>query len=228
VKNYLLTTIICFLFTFNCFTQETGEDKLGAWYMYSGTHKISEKLNLKSMIQVRTYETVSDFNIFFALAGGSYHVNNNLSANLNYGFLRWDRSFEDTDNPDTIEHRINESLSLSNKSGKFSFVNRLGLDHRFIDNKSSYETQHRVRYKFNLKHPISNGLYVSVFDEIFYNLERFKFQQNRLYGALGINLTNTCKFELGYMKWSFKSISFDRLQLGLSIKTDWRKKDSKS
>ena len=228
MKNYLLTAIVTLFIICNTFSQDTGEDKLGAWYMYSGSHKISDKWNLKSLMQLRTYESVSDFNMFFAMAGGSYKINKNLSGSLNYGFLKWDRSFEDTDNPDTIEHRINESLSLSNKASNFSFLNRLALDHRFIDNKSSYETQHRIRYKLGVKHPINKIFYISVYDEVFYNLDQFKFQQNRLYGALGVKLMKNFNLEFGYMKWSFKTRSFDRLQIGLSIKTDWTKNEVKS
>ncbi|NNL15722.1 MAG: DUF2490 domain-containing protein [Flavobacteriaceae bacterium] len=228
MKNYLLISIIILGISFQGLSQNNGETELGSWYMYSGSHKLSNKWNLKSLMQVRTYETTSDFNIFFAMAGGSYRFNKNLSTSINYGFAKWDRSFLENDNPDTIEHRINESLGLSSRSGDFAFLNRIGLDHRFIDNFYNYETQHRIRYKLNVKHPISKTLYVSVFDEVFYNLDQFQFQQNRLYGALGIRIVENYNFELGYMKWSFKTRSYNRLQIGISIRTDWSKKEARS
>ncbi len=228
MKHYFLISFICLALSFQGFTQNTGETELGSWYMYSGSHKLSKKWNLKSLMQVRTYETASDFNIFFAMAGGSYRLNKNLSTSVNYGFVKWDRTFQENDNPDTIEHRINESVGLSSKSGDFAFLNRVGLDHRFIDNTYNFETQHRIRYKFNVKHPITKTLYASVFDEVFYNLDQFHFQQNRLYGALGIKIAENYNFELGYMKWSFRTKSFNRLQIGISIRTDWTKKEARS
>ena len=209
---------------YNTIAQETGEKEVGAWYMYAGTHQVSEKWSIKTVMQLRTYEVTNNFNFLFFQGGGNYSLNKNISAGLNYGFLVWDRSFGDNDNPNTIEHRINEQIYLKNKSGKFSLVNRLSFDHRFIDNKSSYETQHRIRYRFHVKHPINETLFISVFDEIMYNLDGFKFQQNRLYGAMGFKLSDNINLELGYLKWSFKSRAFDRLQIGVSVKTDWRKK----
>lgn len=228
MKNYFLLTLVCLSISFQGFTQNTGETELGSWYMYSGSHELSDKWKLKSLMQIRTYETISEFNIFFAMAGGSYRLNKNLSTSINYGYMKWDRSFEENDNPDTIEHRINESLGISSRSGDFSFLNRIGLDHRFIDNFYNFETQHRIRYKLNVKHPIGKNLYAKVFDEVFYNLNQFRFQQNRLCGALGIRIAENYNFELGYMKWSFKTRSYDRLQIGISVKTDWRKKESRS
>ena len=228
MKYKLFVFAISLLFFYKANSQETGENELGAWYMYSGTHQISENWSLKSVLQLRTYETTKNFNFLFFQGGGNYTLNKNISAGLNYGFLLWDRNFEDNDNPNTIEHRINEQIYLKNKSGKFSLTNRLSLDHRFIDNKTSYETQHRIRYRFHVKHPINKTLFISVFDEIMYNLDGFKFQQNRLYGAMGFKLSNNVNLELGYLKWSFKSRAFDRLQIGISIKTDWRKNETRS
>ncbi len=228
MKNYLITTIACLLITCNAFTQNTGESELGAWYMYSGSHKISENWSLKSIVQLRTYEVTQNFNFLFLQGGANYKLTDNLSAGINYGYLYWDRSFEDNDNPNTTEHRINEQIYLKHTAGKFSLIQRLSFDHRWIDNKTSYESQSRIRYRFHVKHPVNNTLFVSVFDEIMYNIDGFEFQQNRLYGAMGIKLSNNANLELGYLKWSFKTRSFDRLQIGISIKTDWRKKDSKS
>ena len=150
MKTYFLLTLICLGLSIEGFTQNNGENELGSWYKYSGSHKLSDNWKLKSLMQLRTYETASDFNIFFAMAGGSYKLTKNISTSINYGFVKWDRTFQEDDNPDTIEHRINESVDLLSQSGDFVFFNRIGLDHRFINNMSSYETQHRIRYKFNI------------------------------------------------------------------------------
>ena len=228
MNKYILLLFLCLCFSNTGFSQNNGETQLGSWYKYSGSHKLSDKWKLKSLMQLRTYETASQFNIFFAMAGGSYRLNKNLSTCIHYGFIKWDRTFQEDKNPDTIEHRINESVDLFSKSGDFMFLNRIGIDHRFIDNISNFETQHRIRYKFNIKHTLSKTLYATVFDEVFYNLEQFQFQQNRLCGALGISVADNYNFELGYMKWSFKTRSYNRLQIGISIKTDWTKKEAKS
>ena len=225
MKYKIILFCSLFLFFSNTDAQETGEDKLGSWYMYSGSHKISNKISLKSAVQIRTYEPVSNFNILFLSAGASYSINKNLSAGFNYAYQNWDKSFESNDVPNTNEHRFIEQISLKSLVGKTSLSNRLRLENRFIDNNSSEETQHRLRYRFQAKFPLCKNLFLSFYDELFYNLEGFKFQQNRLYGALGIKAAENYSFQLGYMKHSFKTKAFDRLQIGIAIKTDWSKKN---
>ena len=225
MKYKIILLCSLFLFFSNTDAQETGEDKLGSWYMYSGSHKISNKISLKSAVQIRTYEPISNFNIFFLSAGASYSINKNLSAGFNYAYQNWDRSFESNDDPNTNEHRFVETISLKSLVGKSSLSNRLRLENRFIDNSSSEETQHRLRYRFQAKFLLNKKLFLNFYDELFYNLKGFKFQQNRLYGALGIKAADNYSFQLGYMKHSFKTRAFDRLQFGIAIKTDWRKKN---
>ena len=220
MKYKIILFCSLFLFFSNTDAQETGEDKLGSWYMYSGSHKISNKISLKSAVQIRTYEPVSNFNILFLSAGASYSINKNLSAGFNYAYQNWDKSFESNDVPNTNEHRFIEQISLKSLVGNTSLSNRLRLENRFIDNDSSEETQHRLRYRFQAKFPLSKKLFLNFYDELFYNLEGFKFQQNRLYGALGIKAADNYSFQLGYMKHSFKTKAFDRLQIGIAINTD--------
>jgi len=212
------------LFFSNTDAQETAENKLGSWYMYSGSHKISNKISLKSAVQIRTYEPIRNFNILFLSTGASYSINKNLSAGFNYAYQNWS-SFESNDDPNINEHRFIEQISLISLVGKSSLGNRLRLENRFLDNNFSEETQHRLRYRFQARFSLNKKLFLNFYDELFYDLKGFKYQQNRLYGALGIKAAENYSFQLGYMKHSFKTRAFDRLQIGIAIKTDWRKKN---
>ena len=42
--------------------QQTGEDELGAWYMYFGMNRISDAWSIHSEAQFRFYETTRTFN----------------------------------------------------------------------------------------------------------------------------------------------------------------------
>jgi len=221
-KIILLSSL--FLFFSNTDAQETAENKLGSWYMYSGSHKISNKISLKSAVQIRTYEPIRNFNILFLSTGASYSINKNLSAGFNYAYQNWS-SFESNDDPNINEHRFIEQISLISLVGKSSLGNRLRLENRFLDNNFSEETQHRLRYRFQARFSLNKKLFLNFYDELFYDLKGFKYQQNRLYGALGIKAAENYSFQLGYMKHSFKTRAFDRLQIGIAIKTDWRKKN---
>ena len=60
MKKYILFTAL--LTALHGFSQETGEDTWGAWYMYFGTNKVSEKWSIHTEAQFRFYETTSNFN----------------------------------------------------------------------------------------------------------------------------------------------------------------------
>ena len=106
-------------------SQETGEDKLGAWYMQSGTHRVSDRLSINSGAQVREYETTNNLNILLLLTGVSYNINSNITTTMGYGFLNIDNSYEDLpDENNTDEHRIFEQVSLKNKLWKLRQIGR--------------------------------------------------------------------------------------------------------
>nr|WP_262485450.1 DUF2490 domain-containing protein [Dokdonia sp. PRO95] len=50
------------------------------------------------------------------------------------------------------------------------------------------------------------------------------FGQNRLYGALGYNFSENLSAQIGYLKNDFAVDTYDRFQLAVFIKTDWRNK----
>ena len=214
-----------FLLFSNTYAQETGEDKLGSWYMYSGTHKVSDKLSINSGAQVREYETTTNLNTLLILTGLSYNINSTLVTTMGYGYLTIDGSYEDLPNENnTHEHRLYEQISLKNKIWKFRLEHRYRMEQRFLDYTHKTDTQHRTRYRLQVTLPLTDIFFLNVYDEIFLNLQNDIFNQNRLYTALGVKITENSKVQLGYLKNTFNNAAFDRLQIGISIHTDFRKK----
>ena len=66
-------------------------------------------------------------------------------------------------------------------------------------------------------------LFISIYDEIHFNLNEFDFQQNRVYAGLGGKLNKNINVLLGYARHSFKIKSFNRLSLQVNLKYDFRK-----
>ena len=147
-----------------------------------------------------------------------------MTASFVYGNVNWDRSFEDFDEPNTKENRIYEQFSLKSKAGNFSLENRLRYEQRFLVVGEIKETRQRIRYLFKATFPLNKTFFINVYDEIIFNVNDHLFQQNRLYGALGIKASKNFSIQLGYLKNNFKTKAFDRLQIGLYVKTDFRKK----
>jgi hypothetical protein len=216
--------------------QETGEDKLGSWHMYFGTNRISEKFSIHTEAQLRYYEQGKNFNQLLLRTGLNYHINSDAIATAGYAFIDTDPSFEEMAIPDgsffgnqILEHRIFEQFILKNKVWEFLFEHRYRLEQRFINNTDQSrpgapvkDTEHRARYRLQVTLPLTDIFFLNFYDEIFINLQREAFGQNRLYAAFGINVTENLSVQAGYLKNHFRTVDFDRLQIGVFYNPDLR------
>ena len=218
-----ISILIALLITGISVAQNTGEEEWGAWYMYFGTNKVSEKLSIHSEAQFRFYETTSNFNQLLLRTGLNYHINPDAIVTLGYGYISTDGTFEEFPNEiNSKENRIFQQLILKNKVGEFHFEHRYRLEQRFIDFGETSDTQHRARYRLQVTLPLTDTFFVNVYDEVFLNLQDQVFGQNRLYMALGVHITDNSSLQLGYLKNHFNSSNFDRIQLGIFINPDLR------
>lgn len=205
------------------FSQATGEDELGAWYMYFGTNKISERFSLHTEAQFRFYETTSNFNQLLLRTGLNYHINPNAIATAGYGYISTDGTFlEFPGETNSMEHRIFEQFILKNKVWEFLFEHRYRLEQRFLDFGNRNDTQHRARYRIQMTLPLTDTFFLNFYDELFINLQDDLFGQNRLYGAIGVHITENSSVQFGYLRNQFSNGVFDRLQLGFFYNPDLR------
>lgn len=217
--------MIALCVTFMGVAQENGDNTLGSWHMYFGTNKIAEKWSIHSEGQLRYFEQAKNFNQLLLRTGINYHINPNAIVTLGYGYIETDASFEEITNEENAkEHRIFQQLILKDKVGEFKFEHRYRLEQRFINFGDSNDTQHRARYRLQVTLPLTDIFFLNFYDEIFLNLQGSVYGQNRLYGALGINVTTDLSVQAGYLKNHFPSANFDRLQIGVIWNTDLRKK----
>lgn len=219
-------------------TERNGEDQTGIWYMYFGMNKIAERWSLHTEAQFRYYETSGNFNQLLLRTGANYHINLNAIATGGYAFINTDPNFEDFrafgdilfDDIRIKEHRIFQQFILKNKVWEFNFEHRYRLEQRFIsvgeENDPGFEkrTEHRARYRIQATLPLTNTFFLNFYDEIFINLQDNLFGQNRLYGALGIHITDNSSIQLGWLRNQFSNAVFDRFQIGFFFNPDLRKK----
>lgn len=221
-KTFLLLAL---LFTISNFAQQIGDDKLGTWHMYFGTNRVSEKLSIHSEGQLRYFEQAENFNQLLLRTGLNYHINSNAIATLGYGYISTDGTFEEfADETRSKENRIFQQFILKNKVGHFKFEHRYRLEQRFIDFGDRKDTQHRARYRLQVTFPLTDIFFLNFYDEIFLNLQDSVYGQNRLYGALGVNVKDNLSVQAGYLKNHFPTANFDRLQIGVFYNPDLRKK----
>jgi len=231
-RTFLLFAL---LFTISNFAQEIGNDEFGSWFMYFGMNKVSEKLSIHTEAQFRYYEQAKNFNQLLLRTGLNYHINPNAIATFGYGYISTDPTFDDfrlvggdalVEDSNIREHRIFEQFILKNTVGQFKFEHRYRLEQRFINDEDfgGNDTQHRVRYRLQVTLPLTDILFLNFYDEIFLNLQNSVYGQNRLYGALGVNVTENLSVQAGYLKNHFPTANFDRLQIGVFYNPDLRKK----
>lgn len=203
--------------------QQPGEEEMGAWYMYFGTNKVSERFSIHSEAQFRFYETTGNFNQMLLRTGLNYHIDSNTIATAGYAFIDTDNNFYEFEGEiNSKEHRIFEQFILKNKVWEFLFEHRYRLEQRFLDFGEITDTQHRARYRIQMTLPLTNTFYLNFYDELFINLQDDLFGQNRLYGAVGINITENTSLQLGYLRNQFANAVYDRLQFAIFYNPDLR------
>ena len=203
--------------------QERGEDENGIWYMYFGTNKVAKRWSIHTEAQFRYFETSGNFNQLLLRTGANYHINPNAIATLGYGFIETDGSFADiVGEVNSKENRIFQQFILKTKVWEFLFEHRYRLEQRFIDFGNRKETQHRTRYRIQMTLPLTDTFFLNFYDEIFINLQDDLFGQNRLYGALGVHITENSSLQLGWLRNQFSDAVFDRFQIGFFYNPDLR------
>jgi len=204
--------------------QQTGEDTWGAWYQYFGMNRVSERLSIHTEAQFRYFETLSNFNQMLLRTGLNYHINEKAIATLGYAYIDTDPTFSDSEDllNDIREHRIFQQFLLYNTVWEFRFEHRYRLEQRFLDFDGVSDTRHRARYRLQLTLPLTDTFFLNFYDEIFINLQDEPFDQNRLYAALGVRITENSSLQLGYLKNHFRRANFDRLQVAFFYNPDLR------
>lgn len=228
--SQVLAPVMLFLFACTPLAaQQPGEDELGAWYMYFGMNRLAERWSLHTEAQWRFYEVDRNFNQLLLRTGINYHIDKKAIATLGYAYIDTDPTFEDSPTMDIpfagnqiSENRIFQQFILTNKVWEFNFEHRYRLEQRFINYQGENTTLHRARYRLQVTLPLTDTFFINLYDEIFINLQDELFDQNRLYAALGVRITENSNIQIGYLKNQFRTARFDRLQFALFYNPDLR------
>ncbi len=219
---------IFFCFTFLCFkmqAQNSPENKLGTWYMYNGSHQLSEKYSLKTMAHFRYYEVTSQFQQEIYRLGVNYAFNPKTNLTLGLSYSTADTEY-DISSRNLYEYRFYEDLNLKSIWGKFTAKHRFRLEQRFIHkNIIINQFQNWLRYNLNVSYPLSEKFSAYVFNEIFLNLNRPEtFAQNWTGAGFLYKLNKNIKLKTGYFQIKLPNATLKRLQLGVILNTNFIKK----
>jgi hypothetical protein len=129
------------------------------------------------------------------------------------------------------ENRFYQEFGLKHAWRRVGFKHRVRLEQRWFERHSGDAYANRVRYKFQIKGPlnrsqIEKGAFVaSLTEEVFIHFASglYPFDQNRLTGAIGYQISSGTSLTLGLLWQARKDVNFLRLQLTLNYDADLRR-----
>jgi hypothetical protein len=147
----------------------------------------------------------SYFHLFYAEHALTYNVNKKLSLTGSYLYQRENVVY----NNYTNENRFYLQAKYKHSIKKINLAHRLRFDGRFVQNRITKETPftHRVRYLIGMDTPINEKLYVTAYEEAFFNTFENAgafYGENWAYAALGKKINEKNKIEIGvlYVTWN--------------------------
>lgn len=205
--------------------QKPAENQLGNWYMYNGSHKLSDKFALKTMAHFRYFEVASQFQQEIYRLGINYSLNQKANITLGVSYATADLVY-DTASINLYEYRIYEDLNLKSNWNKLIIKQRFRLEHRFIHkNIITNITQSWIRHDLNLAYKLSKKWSTYIFNELFLNLDSNKrFAQNWTGAGFIHQLSKKIKLKIGYFQIKSPTNILKRVQLGIILNTNHTKK----
>ncbi len=210
-------------------SQPTGASvpQVGNWLIYFGNQNFADnKFVWHNEVQYRNYNAIGQTEQLLLRTGvGHYLSENNNLLSVGYAyiftnplafkpegdFLADDLSFD--------EHRIWQQFITRQAHGRFYLLHRYRYEQRFFGER---DFRTRFRYFLSLNVALSKPkieartFYLSAYNEVFVNGERADtralFDRNRLYGALGYQISPATRVEVGLMRQSLASLQGSRTQ----------------
>lgn len=227
MRTLTILFLISISLTGTTFSQ-TAEDVWGIWYMYFGTLRVHDDWSIHTELQHRNYEVPGNFNQLLTRVGINRHLESGGILTTGVGYIRTVPFEEDPDNWGSREFRIWQELRLSNRLGRIRVGHRYRFEERWVNTPDGRNFSTRARYRVIFTLPLNTkdiepGTFsLAAYDEIFINISNNPFSQNRLYGALGYQISKPLGIQLGYLYNRLGPQNLNRLQIGFFWNPDFR------
>ena len=243
VSRLVRVKIICLLILMAPIASSVAQDpeqKLGNWIGATSSMRFANKWSLFLQGELRTWEMASNLNELLWRAAIHYDFNKKLNGAI--GYVRVDTwPYENEPYLKFHENRFFQEFLIKSKWEKLKVKNRFRLEQRWIttvENGTGYSN--RIRYMLGFTIPL-NGTktgkganYITVFNEVFIDFDRFDYwfdreagesglNQNRLYAGFGRQLTDHSNFGIGFLWQHRPSANFYRLILSYAHNLDFTK-----
>jgi len=207
------------------FAQLIDEDQTGAWYMFMWNKAPApgSTLGWQGDIQHRNWDTGGDLEQLL-VRGGLTWTPQGSTVKYTAGVAHITSGAFGPGSNTSKEVRLYQEALVSQKVGTRVFLtHRFRLEQRDVENQ---DFRNRFRYSLGLNYPFNQdtlgkgAVYLSLYNELFVNLEQDigsgrrvdYFDRNRAYVALGYSLSDTSRLQFGYMEQTLDTLSKGQLQ----------------
>jgi len=216
MKKYFLICLFSIIFQ-NINAQENKTNEAGSWFTLVNKFKITDKLSVSNITQIRLVNFIEDSRIFLLAPGVNYKLGKVVTASAGYMYLNFNEEGIRVPGVD-LENRIWEAVSFSSSIWKIKMKQRFMLEQRFLSRRNGSEFyQNRFRYRLNLDFnlfKLKNDKYIlgKISEEIRirsrpgYNEPEF--DQNNFGVFLGYQLLDNSKIYAGYQRNYYKIPDF--------------------
>lgn len=219
---------LSFLLLFFCISfnlQSQNKNKLGAWYMYNGTHLLTKKINLKTSAHFRYFDVANNYQQEIYRVGVNYTFNKKINATTGSVYSITDTSYKAAE-ANLNEYRLYQDLNYKKSYNKLNLKQRIRLAQRFTKQNAVKKTKHRIRYGVFFKYPLFKKINAYAFNETFIKFAIKSFGQNRIGTGFIKKTNNNFKVKVGYLQVQSPNKKNHRFQFGILVNTNHLKKIS--
>ncbi len=229
-------------------------EQFNSWLVYTGTHKLSNKVELYTEFQLRRNDFLNHKAQIAYMATLDAVVNEQAKLSVGYTYvITHPYGKQPLTNYSFVEHRPFEQFATKNSIGRLHLQHRYRLEQRFIETKTlsaaneyvfdKWLYKNRVRYRLLVNIPINkatmkdaNTLFVQASNELFINfgknVAKNIFDQNRAFTGMGYKVSTPLTITFGYlMQQLFKGDGIKvennhTLLINVNYNFDFSKKDN--
>lgn len=225
-----LTLVSVFFFIGTTKLSSQNENQTGAWYMYFYNHQFKDSdFGIQGDFQYRNWNIIGDLEQLLLRSGFTYAPKDaGILFTLGYGHITTGQLGDRDDT--SVESRIYQEALFPQTLGKrFHLTHRFRYEQRFVEGQDF-----RTRYRYNvfLNVPLNattleaQSIYIALYNELFINGQKEigdgreveYFDRNRTYLGLGYSLSDTIRFQIGWMNQKTNGLGKGQLQFSMHHK----------
>ena len=182
----------------------TAQEKssMGSWTTLNAKHKFDDKWSAYMELQGRSLALYDRFYYYEWKGGATYAINQNYSFTLGTGLYNtFNEGPEFEDYAKQKEFRIWEQFNMEHNLSIAEIEHRYRVEQKFTDKYAN-----RFRYRLNVNIPLNHlkmypkTLYLSTYNEVFFNDKLPHFSRNRFQAGAGYIFSEKLTVQAGWLR----------------------------